>query len=712
VLLALIAGFALARDHRAARADAARRAGDLAEIAHRRIGAFLDGEVGSRLPASPNPGAHPETSFAPAAFTLGPSNELLHPLPIPWPPVVSSNDTNSQRNRDPDWNAAANALDAGAVREALEAYDRLLQRLETQAAGGSQSKEARELPVGWPSHDRARVLFERALALERAGRTNDLIPEFQKVFETARESDTTEAGLSLVQLSALRTLHAATGQAALLPKSWVHQPELLIRRVAEAPGPFAEDFFQTLRPLLPELLARRTNPPPLELSDLEAIHRQPERARQLYALALRQQTAGSRWPTAFWLHNATNDWLALEGFGDTSPPRPEPAPAPAPTRTFQLFSSNQIVAKLESSIREADPRGEFLVRWRIGERDVRARCGTPKGPNAPPLEQGFPADELVTLQKPSPGGLPVVLGVSLQDPASFFSQQRRRTLLFAGLLLAAVLLAARSVVSTHRSLVRQHELNLQKSNFVSSVSHELRAPLGSIRLLAEGLERGTVTDADRRLEYFRLIGQETRRLGSLVENVLDFSRIEQGRKQYEFEPTRIDALLHRTVETFEPLAKERGVRLEVVVPDSGPPLELPADGRALQQALLNLLDNALKHSPEGARIRVQLEVRPAPSNEGESATAFSQLRLSVTDSGPGIPAADHERIFEPFFRRGSELRRDTQGVGIGLSIVRHILEAHGGRIDLVSQPGQGATFTLVLPVPSSTPTLTPTPCDS
>jgi signal transduction histidine kinase len=260
--------------------------------------------------------------------------------------------------------------------------------------------------------------------------------------------------------------------------------------------------------------------------------------------------------------------------------------------------------------------------------------------------------------------------------------------------------------------VQQHELNLQKSNFVSSVSHELRAPLGSIRLLAEGLERGTVTDADRRLEYFRLIGQETRRLGSLVENVLDFSRIEQGRKQYEFEPTRIDALLHRTVETFEPLAKERGVRLEVVVPDSGPPLELPADGRALQQALLNLLDNALKHSPEGARIRVQLELHPAPLTEGRSPTAFSQLRLSVTDSGPGIPAADHERIFEPFFRRGSELRRDTQGVGIGLSIVRHILEAHGGRIDLVSQPGQGATFTLVLPVPSSTPTLTPTPCDS
>jgi signal transduction histidine kinase len=215
-----------------------------------------------------------------------------------------------------------------------------------------------------------------------------------------------------------------------------------------------------------------------------------------------------------------------------------------------------------------------------------------------------------------------------------------------------------------------------------------------VRLLAEGLQRGAVTGEDRQHEYHSLIVRECRRLSALIENVLDFARIEQGRKQYEFEPTDVGRLLQETVKLVEPMAREREVTLEFQ--DAGcrmPDGELVTpvlDGRAIQQALLNLLDNALKHAPPGSVVTLVSALNPQ----------LSTLSLSVTDSGPGIPREDHQRIFERFFRRGSELRRETQGVGLGLAIVQHIAEGHGGRVWVESEPGKGAKFFLELPVPS------------
>ena len=119
------------------------------------------------------------------------------------------------------------------------------------------------------------------------------------------------------------------------------------------------------------------------------------------------------------------------------------------------------------------------------------------------------------------------------------------------------------------------------------------------------------------------------------------------------------------------------------------------DGRAIQQALVNLIDNAVKHSPKGETVTVGLEIK----NGGEAATINHQpstINLSVSDHGPGIPAAEHEKIFERFYRLGSELRRETQGVGIGLSVVKHIMEAHGGRVRVQSEVGQGSRFTIEL----------------
>ena len=245
-----------------------------------------------------------------------------------------------------------------------------------------------------------------------------------------------------------------------------------------------------------------------------------------------------------------------------------------------------------------------------------------------------------------------------------------------------------------------------KSNFVSSVSHELRAPIASVRLMAEGLQSGRIKEETKQAEYFRFIVQECRRLSALIENVLNFSRIEQGRKQYEFEPTDLITLAQQTVQLMEPYAGERQITLALRLNDAqlsilnSPPI---LDGRAIQQALVNLLDNAIKHSPKNSAVTLGLEVieqSPAASfGIGLSEPQRRQaIHLWVEDKGEGIPPEEHERIFERFYRLGSELRRETEGVGLGLAIVKHVAEAHGGKVTVQSVVAQGSCFTMELPL--------------
>jgi len=232
---------------------------------------------------------------------------------------------------------------------------------------------------------------------------------------------------------------------------------------------------------------------------------------------------------------------------------------------------------------------------------------------------------------------------------------------------------------------RELRLSRLKSDFVANVSHELKTPLALIRLYAETLELRRVPSEERKGEYYRVIGKESRRLTQLINNILDFSRIEAGRREYRMAPSDIGAVVRDVVESYRFAIEKLGFSLELSVGDELPPLEL--DPEAISQAVINLLNNSIKYSSEQKSIKVSVR------------RELDRVLLSVSDRGIGIPRSEHRRIFEKFYRVETSLVHTTKGSGLGLALVQHITEAHGGRVELASAPGEGSTFTLSLPVP-------------
>jgi signal transduction histidine kinase len=220
-----------------------------------------------------------------------------------------------------------------------------------------------------------------------------------------------------------------------------------------------------------------------------------------------------------------------------------------------------------------------------------------------------------------------------------------------------------------------------QADFVSTVSHEFRSPLTGVRQLAELLDSGLVSSEDRKKEYYRLILQESGRLTRLVENLLDFSRLEAGRKQYNM--TRLDT----TAWLDEVAGAVRDPRLVVDLDPCLPPIL--GDRDALSSAVANLIDNALKYSPRESPVSLT------------AAASGGDIRVSVADAGPGIPASERARIFDKFYRGQGDPAERVKGAGIGLSLVRRIVEDHGGTVTLESREGEGSVFTLQLKTESA-----------
>jgi two-component system phosphate regulon sensor histidine kinase PhoR len=223
-----------------------------------------------------------------------------------------------------------------------------------------------------------------------------------------------------------------------------------------------------------------------------------------------------------------------------------------------------------------------------------------------------------------------------------------------------------------------------RKEFVANVSHELRTPLSVVQGYVETLIEGAWKEEKSALEFLGIIDKNVRRLSAIVTDLLDLSKLESGGRQVEPRPVDVRGLVERVAEAFRPVAERKRMQLSAAVAPNVALIE--ADGTLLERALSNLVDNALKYTPEGGKVRI------GAGSEG------GQLSLTVEDDGMGIPEADLPRIFERFYRVDKSRSRDLGGTGLGLSIVKHIVQLHGGTVSVKSAPGSGSTFTLRLPL--------------
>ena len=280
-------------------------------------------------------------------------------------------------------------------------------------------------------------------------------------------------------------------------------------------------------------------------------------------------------------------------------------------------------------------------------------------------------------------GLPWRLEVRPRQLAALYQELNRRQNLYLAMSLLVLALLIFGSYLTARTVKRELEIARLKSEFVSAVSHEFRSPLTGIRQLGEMLMRGRWKSEQRRQEYYQMIVRESDRLTRLVENLLDFSRMEEGRLQYDLEPVEPTQWLQKLVEDFQSEVADQKMSIVASIPRELPVLS--GDREALTCAVHNLLDNAVKYSGNSKTVWLHAEAKN------------SRLSIRVRDQGLGISQEDQKHIFEKFFRGEGEISRQVKGAGVGLSLVKHIVTTHGGSIEFKSLAGQGSTFSLHLP---------------
>ena len=276
-----------------------------------------------------------------------------------------------------------------------------------------------------------------------------------------------------------------------------------------------------------------------------------------------------------------------------------------------------------------------------------------------------------------PGVLLSAIGVLLlvMGEARFYLLMGILVLTFTGTLVTGVILA-------WVFLRRERNLSELQADFVSKVSHELRTPLTSIRMFTETLvlRRGDIDTEERCLQA---LDKESARLQQIIDRLLDWGRMQSGMRTYELKENEVGAIVDEAVSAFAPTLERRGVELTVEVPKDLPTIW--CDREAIIDALVNLLSNAFKY---GATEKNKLTV--------SASVGGGFMRISVRDNGKGIARREHKRIFDKFYRIDDYLTRKQDGSGLGLSIVKHVVNGHRGRVEVESAPGTGSEFTMVL----------------
>jgi signal transduction histidine kinase len=277
-------------------------------------------------------------------------------------------------------------------------------------------------------------------------------------------------------------------------------------------------------------------------------------------------------------------------------------------------------------------------------------------------------------------GLTLAIKVRGTTVAAMGARFLRTSYLILGCL--SVLMAG-GIYLTYRSVSKEVALAKLKSDFVSNVSHELRTPLSLIRLYAETLEMGRLQNPEKYQEYYCIIRKESERLTALINNILDFSRIEAGRKEYDMRETDLAGLVRNTLDAYRFQIEQNGFQFQQNIAEDLPPVRV--DREAIARSLLNLVNNAVKYSSHDKYLGVNVYRQNG------------WVKLEVIDHGIGIPRGELHKIFEKFYRAGDPLVHNTKGSGLGLSLVRHIVQAHGGNVAVESAPGKGSKFTMTLP---------------
>lgn len=259
---------------------------------------------------------------------------------------------------------------------------------------------------------------------------------------------------------------------------------------------------------------------------------------------------------------------------------------------------------------------------------------------------------------------------------------RRGIYLYMFVLLAGILIFGLSL--TIRIVTHELELGRMKSDFVSTVSHEFKSPLTSIRQLAEMLQSGRVGSEERRRRYYDVLVEQSERLSLLIDNILDFAKMEEGKRQFEFETVDMGSLLEDLVSTIQQRVSHDGFAVQTQI--DAPLAPVRVDRTAIIQAIANLIDNAVKYSAGAKEVHVRAFVES------------QVLVIAVQDFGIGIKSEEIDKIFERFFRGGDPLTRAVKGSGLGLTLVKQIVEAHRGSVHVKSEPGRGSTFSIRLPL--------------
>jgi two-component system phosphate regulon sensor histidine kinase PhoR len=275
------------------------------------------------------------------------------------------------------------------------------------------------------------------------------------------------------------------------------------------------------------------------------------------------------------------------------------------------------------------------------------------------------------------------LGIRLKgQTVEELSRSRFYRNLFLILILDLILLVV--IWFVYRNILKEIELAQMKSDFVSNVSHELKTPLSLIRMFAETLEMSRVASEEKKHEYYRVISQETERLTHLVNNILNFSRMEAGRKEYHFQTLDLNELVKKVLDNYRYHLQQNGFDVKTEFAAKLPVVKV--DEESLSEALLNLIDNAIKYSSKEKFVAIKTGIDD------------SFVFLEVEDHGIGIDNNQKKKVFEKFYRVSSGLVHNTKGSGLGLTLVKNIMDAHNGKVEVDSKIGEGSRFILYLPI--------------